>query len=50
MKIAILSSHTPTLFYFRLDMMHMFGKLGYEVVAIGNEDEKNGLSNFWITG
>lgn len=34
MKIAILSSHTPTLFYFRLDMMHMFGKLGYEVVAI----------------
>ena len=50
MKIAILSSHTPTLFYFRLDMMHMFGKLGYEVVAIGNEDEKKWSQQFLDNG
>lgn len=39
MKIAVLSSHTPSLFWFRLDMMLSFKKLGYEVIAIGNEPE-----------
>ena len=42
MKIAVLSSHTPSLFWFRMDMMNSFKKLGYEVVAVGNEPE-----SFW---
>ena len=37
MKIAVLSSHTPSLFWFRMDMMLSFKVLGHEVVAIGNE-------------
>ena len=40
MKIVVLSSHTPSLLVFRLDMMLSFKKLGYEVVAIGNEEEQ----------
>lgn len=38
MKIAILSSHTPSLFWFRMEMMSEFIQHGHEVVAIGNED------------
>lgn len=38
MKIAVLSSHTPSLFWFRMDMMKCFIDRGYQVVAIGNED------------
>ncbi len=37
MKVAVLSSHTPSLFWFRVDMMRAFLELGHEVVAIGNE-------------
>lgn len=39
MKILILSSHTPSLFWFRKDMIKSFLDLGHEVVAVGNEDE-----------
>lgn len=39
MKIAVLSSHTPSLFWFRMDMMLGFKALGHEVIAIGNETE-----------
>lgn len=39
MKIVVLSSHTPSLFWFRIDMMLRFQTYGYEVVAIGNEPE-----------
>lgn len=39
MKILVLSSHTPSLFWFRIDMMKSFLSLGHEVVAVGNEDE-----------
>ena len=38
MKIAVLSSHTPSLFWFRTDMMREFIRRGHEVVAVGNED------------
>ena len=38
MKVMILSSHTPSLIWFRLDMMVAFKSLGCEVVAVGNED------------
>ena len=36
MKILVLSSHTPSLFWFRKDMMLAFKQAGCEVVAVGN--------------
>lgn len=39
MRVAILSSHTSSLFWFRMDMMQAFVKCGCEVFAIGNENE-----------
>lgn len=46
MKIAVLSSHTPSLFYFRLDMMRCFQNKGCEVVAIANEAEDDWAQRF----
>lgn len=40
--IVVLSSHTPSLFWFRTDMMIEFINHGYQVYALGNEDE-----NIW---
>lgn len=40
MRIAVLSSHTPSLFWFRMDMMQDFMALGHEVIAVGNEPEE----------
>lgn len=37
MRIAVLSSHTPSLFWFRLDMMREFLRRGCQVYALGNE-------------
>ena len=37
--IVVLSSHTPSLFWFRTDMMKEFINHGYQVYALGNEDE-----------
>lgn len=37
MKIVVLSSHTPSLFWFRMDMMQTFIEEGHEVFALGNE-------------
>lgn len=37
MKIVVLSSHTPSLFWFRMDMMQTFIEHGHEVFALGNE-------------
>ncbi len=34
-KIAVISGHTSSLFWFRMDMMREFIRLGYEVVAFG---------------
>lgn len=39
MKIAVLSSHTPSLFWFRIDMMQSFIQRGHTVYALGNESE-----------
>lgn len=39
MTILILSSHTPSLFWFRLEMMKSFIQLGHEVVAAGPDNE-----------
>ena len=46
MKIAVLSSHTPSLFWFRLDMMQSFIDKGHTVYAIGNESENEWSSKF----
>lgn len=39
MKILVLTSHSPSLFWFRLDMMKSFVEKNHEVMAVGNEPE-----------
>lgn len=39
MKIAVLSSFTTSLFWFRVDMMLSFRQAGYEVLAVGDGAE-----------
>lgn len=39
MRIMVMTSHSPSLFWFRLDMMRSFIKKGHEVMAVGNEKE-----------
>ena len=39
MKIAVLSSFTTSLFWFRVDMMQSFRQAGYEVLAVGDGPE-----------
>lgn len=46
MKIAVLSSHTPSLFWFRMDMMQDFLAQGHSVVAVGNEPEEKWNKTF----
>ena len=50
MKIAVLSSHTPSLFWFRMDMMKSFKMLGHNVYALGNEDESIWKEKFEAQG
>lgn len=38
MKILILSSHTKSLFWFRMEMMEAFQKLGHKVIAAAQEN------------
>ncbi len=45
-KVVILSCHTPSLFWFRLDMMKEFIKRGYEVYALANEAEDTWKEKF----
>jgi len=46
MKIAILSSHTSSLFWFRMDMMKDFIQRGHTVIALGSEPEADWKSKF----
>lgn len=39
MKVAVISSHTTSLFWFRMDMMRSFIQRGHNVIAIGSESE-----------
>lgn len=39
MKVLVLSSHTPSLLWFRMDMMKSMVKRGYEVIAAAQMDE-----------
>lgn len=46
MKIMVMSSHTPSLMWFRIDMMLDFKKLGHDVIAVGNESEEQWQEQF----
>ena len=46
MKIAVLSSFTTSLFWFRIDMMQAFRKAGYEVLAVGDGPEEEWAQRF----
>ncbi len=46
MKIAVLSSFTTSLFWFRIDMMQSFRKAGYEVLAVGDGPEAEWARKF----
>lgn len=50
MKIAVLSSHTSSLFWFRMDMMKDFIKHGHSVTALGPEPESNWKGKFEENG
>lgn len=50
MKIAVLSSHTSSLFWFRMDMMKDFIKHGHTVIALGSEPEINWKRKFEENG
>ncbi len=45
-KILVVSSHTSSLFWFRLDMMKGFVSAGYEVVALGQDPESDWADKF----
>jgi glycosyltransferase involved in cell wall biosynthesis len=46
MKIAVLSSHTSSLFWFRMDMMKDFVRRGHTVIAVGSEPKADWQSKF----
>ncbi|MBB6631969.1 glycosyltransferase family 4 protein [Clostridium algidicarnis] len=46
MKIAVLSSHTSSLFWFRMDMMKEFIRHGHTVIALGSEPEVDWKNEF----
>lgn len=50
MKIAVISSHTPSLFWFRMEMMKSFQKSGCQVFALGNEQESKWSEKFRAEG
>lgn len=50
MKIAVLSSHTSSLFWFRMDMMKSFIKNGHTVIALGPESEEEWKDKFKQNG
>ena len=46
MKALLLSSHTPSLFWFRVDLMKAMQAAGYEVVAAGQMPETDWTDKF----
>lgn len=46
MKVAVLSSFTTSLFWFRIDMMKSFQKAGCEVLAVGDGPESEWSDRF----
>lgn len=45
-RVVVLTSHTPSLFWFRMDMMRLFKTHGYDVYALGNEPESDWIDRF----
>ncbi len=50
MKVAVLSSFTTSLMWFRLDMMKTFRDKGYEVLAVGEGSEDEWAERFQAEG
>lgn len=50
MKIAVLSCHTPSLFWFRMDMMRAFLAKGHQVIAVGDQKEIDWKDRFLEQG
>ncbi len=50
MKVAVLSSFTTSLMWFRLDMMKTFRDKGYEVLAVGEGSEEEWAQRFLAEG
>lgn len=50
MKIAVLSAHTHSLVWFRVDMMKEFVRNGHEVVAVGPDSEASASPLFEAAG
>jgi len=50
MKALLLSSHTPSLFWFRVDLMKAMQNAGYEVTAVGQMPEKDWVDKFKAIG
>lgn len=48
--VAVLSSHTPSIFWFRMEMMQEFQKRGWHVFAVGNEPESEWAEKFHREG
>ena len=48
--VVVLSSHTPSLFWFRMDMMEEFLARGWRVYALANEDESSWRDKFEAHG
>lgn len=45
-KIVVITSHTPSLICFRLDMLKAFIETGYTVIAVGDEGEEEWVPKF----
>lgn len=50
MKIVVLSSYTPSLFWFRIDMMQEFQRRGHQVIAVGPDNPENWKKRFEQVG
>ncbi len=48
--IMVVSSHTPSLFWFRMNMMKEFVAKGYQVIALGQEPESEWKEKFAANG
>lgn len=49
-SVAVLSSHTPSIFWFRMEMMQEFRTRGWRVFAVGNEPEAEWAEQFQNVG
>lgn len=50
MKIVVLSSYTPSLFWFRIDMMKAFQRNGHQVIAVGPDSPEKWGDRFKEVG